>query len=259
MIAIVGDAMIDVDIQVERVKTMDGVEVYRENRQSRRPGGAANVCAMCKSLCRDAVLFSRGTSMKTRYFSGPVYLHRIDNDSFVQANQIDADRWMHKIAEIRPSIIVVCDHAKGTITKPVMDMLKYTGIPIYVDPCMKSDWSLFDGVQCISANREEWWASPKGVDLSSSLHIRRASGNGVFWDDKHLESICEYPVDTVGAGDQFIAVLACMRESVYPWDDAIKMANIAAGLQCERQGIVPVSWNEMYDRIGLRNLVPAGL
>lgn len=245
-IAIVGDAMTDIDIQMELVKTMDGMPVYREVEAVVREGGAANVRDMCAELGAEASLTNLGKSIKRRLYLDGKLLCRVDADVGRSPDTQAINWWREFLSRTSPDIILVCDHAKGVVTGEVMRVLKSLGKPIYVDPCVKSDWSLFDGVECISANREEW----HGHAITSRIAIQRRDKEGVKWineelESRHLDSTCKNVVDTVGAGDQFIAMLAVMRARGNSWEESIEWANIAAGVQCERQGIVPVTFEDM--------------
>ena len=244
-IAVVGDAMSDIDIHLELVKTIDGMPVYRESKRHTRPGGAANVALMCRTLNADVRLLSCGYSYKTRHYLDET-IFRIDRDIDLSPTTDCRLKWKGELIAFDPDIILVCDHAKGVVTSEVMEMLKSLGKPIYVDPCVTSDWYLFLGVGCISANLNEWKSAPA---MSASVLIERMGSGGVIWDgvdgSGSMESICDNPIDPVGAGDQFLSVLACMRATGTDWNASIRKANIAAGLQCERRGIVPVTWDEI--------------
>ena len=250
-IAIVGDAMTDIDVHLELVKTMDGMPVYRDTMKTKRGGGAENVAVLCESLGADVFLFRSDLSEKRRTYFPDGSVIRIDNDGHSRPSPAMIRAWKLDIEFSDPDVILVCDHAKGVVTSEVMEMLKSLGKPIYVDPCAKSDWDLFNGVDCISANEEEWKTDFDNVALSVHVAVNRRGGDGVEWDIEephsrgHVESICTKPVDTVGAGDQFLAVLAVLRARGTDWPEAIRQANIAAGLQCERRGIVPVTWDEI--------------
>ena len=191
-------------------------------------------------------------SIKTRYFLDS-QAWRVDDDSEDDLHPLRAKEWRRELKAKRPDIILVCDHGKGVVNRHLMDAIKHLGIPIYVDPCLKSDWSLFEGVACVSANQAEWASCGEHwydkISDSSEMLIRRADVNGVFYRDGdqllHIPSICRSPVDTVGAGDQFIAVLACLRADGASWEESIIQANTAAGIQCERKGIVPVTMEEL--------------
>jgi bifunctional ADP-heptose synthase (sugar kinase/adenylyltransferase) len=55
-------------------------------------------------------------------------------------------------------------------------------------------------------------------------------------------------VDVTGAGDQFLATLACQKGTGIGMKRAAWLANLAAGMQCERMGIVPVTAEELQAR-----------
>lgn len=251
-ICVIGDAMRDVDIHLSLVKTMDGMPIYRESSITERPGGASNVALMCRELGADSFLLSKGISTKTRYFTNETSW-RVDDDAIEQTSYGMAESWAAYIRKTKTDLILVCDHGKGVVNDILMNSIRGLGIPIYVDPCVKSDWSIFQGVTCVSANESEWMSCGEHwydrISDSTEMIIRRADKNGVFyrhgWQLAHFPSTCRNPVDTVGAGDQFLAMLAVIRCEGVEWCKAVRMANISAGIQCERPGIVPLTMQEI--------------
>ena len=54
-------------------------------------------------------------------------------------------------------------------------------------------------------------------------------------------SIC----DVTGAGDMVLAMVGFCRAVGVPWEETIDLTNVAAGLEVERLGVVPISWAEI--------------
>lgn len=57
------------------------------------------------------------------------------------------------------------------------------------------------------------------------------------------------PIDVCGAGDQFCATLTLAVAAGATWEEAVDMANLAAGLQVDRLGAVPVRLDELRAEI----------
>lgn len=262
-IAVIGDAMVDTDFEVKLVKQIDEMPVYQLRDWRQRSGGAAMVHVMCTELLGDpgaASLFSAGVSQKSRYFidgaATPEF--RIDHDSDSPVSDIGL--WRRVLEKEPPELILICDHAKGTITREVMDLAYSFRVPVFVDPCMASQWWNFVAADLICGTAQEWYASPEQFyDIRSpaahrGVRIEKMSEGGLQWylcdppGIHHMKSVCRNKVDTVGAGDQFIATLAVCRLRGDDWITSITTANIAAGLQCERRGIRPVTWAEIDSR-----------
>lgn len=165
--------------------------------------------------------------------------------------------------------VIVCDHAQGVVCGELMESLKAKGVPVFVDPHPKSDFELFSGVECLVLNREEALAATAAEPEPKNL-INKMDEDGIFWYREgwlgapkrtfenrnefdeyrlHFPTVARDVVDTLGAGDQFIAALTSSRVLGDNWETAIMKANVAAGLQCERRGIMPVGWTEIDARL----------
>lgn len=61
-------------------------------------------------------------------------------------------------------------------------------------------------------------------------------------------------VDTVGAGDAHIGVVAALRSAGRPWKDALSLANQVAGIVCQHEGaaVPPGALEELHPDIGCR-------
>ena len=241
-IAVIGDRMRDIDQHMTYVKDHEGVPVVRCVETIERSGGSAIVAEMCKALGAVVESVGLGESVKRRIFVDGRFTIRIDDDRSEHPTRADLAQWAADLARFSPDLILICDHGKGVVNRDTMDMAYAMGVPVYVDPCVRSDWSLFSQANCISANRNEW---AKATINFAGMAIKRRDRDGVAWSCGKLPATCNEPVDTVGAGDQFLAVLACLRAQGESWTSAIEVANYTAGLQCERQGIVPVTAEEL--------------
>jgi bifunctional ADP-heptose synthase (sugar kinase/adenylyltransferase) len=164
------------------------------------------------------------------------------------------------------SAVIVCDHHHGVVGPELMKTLKEIGVPVFVDPHPESDFRIFGGVECLCANRNEA-LGVADVDPDPANLCQKMDKDGVWWYRKgwreapippkdffdpyrlHFPTICLEPVDTLGAGDQFIATLTVWRLEEQSWESSIMAANIAAGIQCERRGIVPVTREDIKARL----------
>lgn len=252
-VVIIGDRMEDIDESFATVKRHEGVPVVVHYDTVTRPGGSDNVAVMCSALGAEVMSLGLGVSQKRRLFVNGTLTMRVDSDKSASPPPEVVRGWRVMIDEFKPDLILVCDHAKGVVSASLMEMIRKTGVPVYVDPCTNSDWSLFAEASCISANRFEWERGQSGRIWREGpmTRIIRLDADGVVWRDDssemRLPSECREVVDTVGAGDQFFAVLACCRIDGKSWGESIALANRAAGMQCERQGIVPVTWVELNE------------
>lgn len=206
------------------------------------------------------------TSRRERFYypnwkvAGP----RIDFDSAAEISGQDRRRMAGKILATVADAIIVCDHSQGVVGPELMDTIKTKGVPIFVDPHRRSDFGIFAGVEAVVMNRDE--AERAGdMDPHPKNIVEKLDADGLFWyaegwqmepvgrgevpgRRQYLPSFARNVVDTLGAGDQFIATLTAARVQGDDMARAIVRATAAAGIQCERRGVVPVTWGEIDAR-----------
>ncbi len=167
-------------------------------------------------------------------------------------------------------IIVISDYAKGLcserLLRTVIHAAREAGVPVAVDPQRGGDWSKYRGATLLKPNRVETETAvgqtihaPReairaGAELCRQLDIEMAvitldrdgmalvNGTG----EGKIFPISARPVyDITGAGDMVIAMLAaCLGSQTSP-ADAVRMANLAAGLEVERIGVAVVYKDEI--------------
>jgi bifunctional ADP-heptose synthase (sugar kinase/adenylyltransferase) len=167
---------------------------------------------------------------------------RVDRDCRVQPTSRDIDRLLQSIREFAPHALIVADHGKGFVTQALMTAFCRLQVPIYVDPVPSTP--MIDGTICIGGEHEQ----PRAAHLPRG-EVIKLGPRGLRWSidgqPGTAPSRCRQLVDPLGAGDQFIAALAFQRCFGSDWSEAIEWANLAAGLQCERAGCVPLSLDEI--------------
>jgi rfaE bifunctional protein kinase chain/domain len=156
-------------------------------------------------------------------------------------------------------VVLVSDYAKGVCTPSLMAAVAGLGLPLLVDPPRQGSWGQYRGAACLVPNRveaglveadEAWTAAPllrRQYQLEAAV-IKVDEAGAVLAD---AEGVRRFPAragsicDVTGAGDQFLAVLGCVRARGGSWGEAVEWANRAAGLQCGRQGCVPITQAEL--------------
>lgn len=267
-IAVIGDIMLDVDVHCActRICQEGPWPVYAIQRTQRRWGGAGNVAEMLAALGADTLLVGvvgacdnlslppshatpgwrvagATTTTKTRlWIDGRLVGPRVDQDNSWKSTPSDIRGFIESIRDFQPQALIVADHGKGVVTQELMRPLAGLNLPIYVDPIPSTP--MVDGTICIGGQHEQ----PRAPHVPRG-EIIKLGPLGLRWSIDHQSgaapSRCRNLVDALGAGDQFIAALACARALGHNWPDAIATANQAAGLQCERPGCVPVTMDEI--------------
>lgn len=153
--------------------------------------------------------------------------------------------------------IIIADYHKGVCLDRIIQACRDTETPVFVDPPKGCDWQKYYGVECLVPNREE--ANGKSAyQISRCLNVnavvikRDEDGCELYY---RYQGVQRFPArtriihDVTGAGDQFIATLACAQSTGLDWAASTQLANAAAGLQVERHGCVPVTLDELNAEI----------
>lgn len=170
-------------------------------------------------------------------------------------------------------ILCIEDYSKGalppSICRSLIDLARPKGVMTIVDPAAVSDYRHYEHATIITPNRSEVMLAT-GTPRPSSADIRFMSQLGRrLLRSLHLDSIvmtldkegalllekARRPVlvptrarqvyDVTGAGDVFVAALACALGNNLPRHTAVQLANLAAGLKVERFGVTPIELHEV--------------
>lgn len=171
---------------------------------------------------------------------------------------------------------VVCieDYAKGVCTPElcagVIKAAREAGKPVFVDPARLHDYSKYRGATVITPNRTEAEVATgmrthgdASVEHNAALArqlIKQVELDAVVLTlDRHGALLLEKDADAVavptvarqvydvtGAGDEFLAALAAARANSVGWEDSVRFANAAAGLEVEVFGVEPIPLERVH-------------
>jgi len=211
----------------------------------------------------------RITTNKTRIIAGNQQLIRVDNetDLYIEAALENAlwDRIQAVINQYPVSAIIFQDYDKGVITRGLIEKTIELGnirkIPTLVDP-KKRNFKYYKHATLFKPNYKEL-TDGMNLDFEKSdfnkvheaakiLHEKSGFDIVLITLSEHgmlISKDGEYQVvpthareiaDVSGAGDTVIAMASlCLAAGVEPYRMA-RLSNLAAGLVCERVGVVPV-------------------
>lgn len=163
--------------------------------------------------------------------------------------------------------LILEDYNKGVLTEEVCQGLiasaKKHGVPVYVDPASIDDYTKYRGATCITPNRTEAERAT-GMDSADPAKLAATLLNDLGLDhvvltlDKQgalllgrdgepvtVPTVARQVYDVTGAGDMVIAMLAGALANDATWEQAVELANVAAGLEVERFGVVPITLGEV--------------
>jgi D-beta-D-heptose 7-phosphate kinase/D-beta-D-heptose 1-phosphate adenosyltransferase len=231
-----------------------------------------------------AVLADQGrpTTVKERYIGRAQHRHaqqmiRVDYEvrnpvsGQTESRLCDAIRRQARQADI----VLISDYDKGVCTPAVLAATiaeaRACGLKVMADPIRGRDYRKYYHCSAITPNRlEAGLATGRVLDttaaaLESAVLLREHLGleAAIVTLDKegmalaHADGRAEvFPTrprqvyDITGAGDMVMAVLGMALAAGADYDPAIRLANIAGGLEVEKIGVAPVTRDEI-----LRDLV----
>jgi len=208
----------------------------------------------------------------------PQKMFRVDDESSAPIPSKITDRLLAKARRHLKNAAVLCieDYNKGVLTNALCQGLialaKKMNVPVLVDPAAIDDFTKYRGATCITPNRTEA-SLATGIDTYSdndkeqqaairktarSLLTQLKLRTVVLTLDKQGALLLEKSkpprlvptearsvYDVTGAGDMVLAMLAGAIANNADWYTATQLANIAAGLEVEKFGIVPIELDEI--------------
>ncbi len=206
------------------------------------------------------------TITKLRVISRQQQLLRLD---FEEAfHDQDPQPFADKVAEQLEhcGALVLSDYAKGALRdcQGLIALARQSGVPVLVDP-KGSDFARYRGATLLTPNLSEFEAVVGAVkdeqdlitkgqqlirdfDLQALLVTRSEKGMTLLRDGKpelHLPARAREVFDVTGAGDTVISVLAVCIAAGAAMEDAVALANIAAGIVVGKLGTAVVSAPEL--------------
>lgn len=229
------------------------------------------------------VLFdeSRPTTVKERFIGRaqgrhPHQILRVDNEVRDPLRaELSHELESRLIAQLdRFDVVLISDYDKGVCTpkllRTIIDACRALGKPIVVDPIRGSDYSRYRGCTTMTPNRTEAELAT-GIKIESGEEAQRAAwklcrelkldlgivtldrdGMALVHPDGHGDV---YPTkaravyDITGAGDMVLAMIGiCLGAKVAP-ADAIRLGNVAGGLEVEKVGCAAIPRTEIMSRL----------
>lgn len=227
------------------------------------------------SLVREDLL--RPTTVKERFLGRPEHrlpsqLLRVDHES---RQPLDTGTESELLEAVVPKLgeyqaIVVSDYGKGVCTPLLLQSLiteaRELGIPILVDPERREDFSKYQRASVLKPNRaaaalaskrpirtvdEAFVAAERicgALDVSSV--VITLDRDGMVWQHAdgsrgRVECSASHLRDITGAGDMAHAILGFCLATQRSLEEAVELANLAAGLEVGRDGVEPITWDEL--------------
>lgn len=171
-------------------------------------------------------------------------------------------------------VICIEDYNKGLLTdgvcREIIRVARERKVPVIVDPAAIRDYARYAGATALKLNRPEAEratglsaATPEEYPkVASALLEKLGLDAAVITLDKHgsylatrdgerrwLKTRARQVFDVTGAGDMVHAMLTAARAAGADWTEAAVLANVAAGLEVERFGAVPITPQEIVQEL----------
>lgn len=213
------------------------------------------------------------TPIKTRVISDGQQIVRLDRERTEKISENEEKKLLDKISLVinsyEPDAIIVSDYNKGLFSGLILDhlfsMSKQKRITVLVDP-KSSDFGKYKGADIITPNREEAETVYGNklledsdiqnairciTDITGSKQIfitRGKKGTSYLGKEGDVITIpakAREVYDVTGAGDTFISTLTLGISSGCSDEDAVHIANTAAGIVVGRTGTSSVHAGEL--------------
>jgi D-beta-D-heptose 7-phosphate kinase/D-beta-D-heptose 1-phosphate adenosyltransferase len=228
---------------------------------------------------------ARPTSLKTRHLarshSIPQQVLRVDREVTSPVAGAVEDAVLAAVARALEGadVALLSDYQKGLLTPRVTAAVvawgRRTGRPVVVDP-KGEDFERYRGATGVKPNRPQA-ARIAGIAVRTPADAARAADvilerfgfdfalvtldrDGMCLRERsggttELRSTPREVFDVTGAGDMVLATLGVALGSGATPAEAAALANVAAGLEVEKVGVVPVTREEIAARLGEHGLV----
>ena len=225
---------------------------------------------------------SRPTTTKTRVLGNGQQIVRIDKEvSTVVSDEVSGEI-VKQLKRGETEGVIVADYAKGVVTQEVVSCLRelsQSGVMVAVDPHPNNlqDWS---GVSLLKPNLGE-------LQLMSGVKVNLVSGECPIENQSFLSAVAvlyqryetphllvtlsehgmvyvyeneqyyweparsEEVFDVSGAGDTVISYFMMALIAGWPGQDAMRLANVAAGLVVRKLGTASLSLSEIKQGVAL--------
>ena len=233
-----------------------------------------DVGVRCDMLLSDP---TRPTTVKERFIGRAANRHphqilRVDSETRDPLSaDLEAELARRVLAEIdRYDVVVISDYAKGVCTpvllRQVIDAARAAHVPVVVDPVRTDDYSRYRGATTMTPNRNEAECATglkierpeDAFEVGRRLCVQAGLEMAIVTLDRDGMALVRpespgevFPTkpravyDITGAGDMVLATIAVALAANVSPEDAVRLANVAGGLEVEHVGAVAIRREDM--------------
>lgn len=217
------------------------------------------------------IVADRPSTVKMRLVKGDELLLRADYEKALPLVPTDEEKLISNIpAAIKGcGAVILSDYGKGVLTKAVMAAVmkaaKAQNIPVLVDPKGR-DFTIYQGADFITPNAKELGEATgmptqtqddvikaaahllTTTDIKTVIAKRSEHGMSIITAGAapvHYAATAKEVAGVAGAGDTVIATLAVALAAGIPVQEAVQLANAAAGVIVAKPGTTPIEKAEL--------------
>lgn len=221
------------------------------------------------SINVENIIFEEGrqSSQKSRVMAHRQQILRVDREDACVIKKEDEVLANFKKIFQAYDVILLSDYNKGVLSpkvcQEVIKLSKEAGKAVLVDP-KGEDYSKYSGATLLTPNKKEASLACK-IEIKDENSLKEAliklkeianleyslitlSEDGIaLYDDevKIFPAIEQEVFDVTGAGDTVLATLGFMLAQNFNIEEAIKIANLAAGVVVRKLGSAYATWSEI--------------
>jgi D-beta-D-heptose 7-phosphate kinase/D-beta-D-heptose 1-phosphate adenosyltransferase len=269
-ILVAGDLIQDIFIYgtSDRINPEGPFPLVSQSYTEEKLGGVGNVLNNLISLGIEPIFVypnEKNISTKTRIAVNNRIIFRYDNDVYSEEYLTPENFDTFDLSGIE--YVILSDYNKGFLREvsPVIKMLNDKGCKVIVDP--KQTFNVYKGAWCIKPNQkefEEFYGPVTKENIRKFAAINQHKLVIITMGDKGLvyyyqgiyfekPAIKNQVADVTGAGDCFLAAFAygLMKDMTVP--DAIKIANIGAGISVQHLGTYNLKPSDLIKTVVFTN------
>ncbi len=214
---------------------------------------------------------NRPTTRKTRIIAAQQQVLRLDRETKIEISDKTLKAISGSLKKIIPEVdlVLISDYGKGMVTKSLIskitaDARKHGKLTI-VDP-KGLDFTKYSGVHLVTPNKKEaslasgieivddssmFEAGQRLLQITGAERVLITCGKeGMAYIDPNgelqkISTKARQVYDVSGAGDTALALLGLSLAAEIPFDEAVTLANLAAGIVVGKVGTATVSKREL--------------
>jgi len=225
----------------------------------------------------------RPTTVKTRMLARVQQVLRVDRETVTPIPEKVVARLLKILRReaARADAVLVSDYNKGLLTPDFLRALigacREAGTPVIVDPARGVEGANYRGATVICPNRIEAAEAAGLVDeadnvdkvgrrllrrlaLDACIVTRDRDGISLYRKGQkplHVAARVREIYDVTGAGDMVLSALGFALGGGAGMEDAVRIANVAGGLEVGRVGVVPLARWEILEQFEEGDIEPS--